>query len=585
MISKWNYLPLTTEQRAIEAQLVNEKFSSCPAIARLLVQRGMKSLDDAMQFFYPSLNQMHDPFLMRDMEKAVARLNMALGAKEKIMVYGDYDVDGTTAVALVYRYLRNFYSNVIYYVPTRDDEGYGISLQSIDYAVEQGVKLIIVLDCGIKAIDEIAYAKEKGIDFIVCDHHVPDDTLPDAVAILNPKLKDDNYPFKELSGCGVGFKFMQAFAKSNGINNIYDLESLLDLLVVSIAADIVPIVDENRIMAYYGLKRLNSNPNVGFRNIIKLCGLNRREITISDIIFKIGPRINASGRMESGLESVQLLVTKNPSEAYEISKRIDQYNKDRKELDRQITDEANAIIENHREQIGEKKPIVIYDRNWHKGIIGIVASRLAELYFRPSVVLTYDGDGIAIGSSRSVRGFDVYSAIKSTRDLLENFGGHTNAVGLSLKEENISEFRKRLSAYVEKHIETQQVTPQLDIDCELSFDEINYELIKYMRMFNPFGPENVKPVFMTLSVRDIGTSKLVGKKLEHIKLEIVDANSDKVMNGIAFNMGRYYDYIKKGLPFDICYTIEENKHRNSSYIQLLIKGINIHEDVTDEQNA
>ncbi|MBQ1610316.1 MAG: DHH family phosphoesterase, partial [Muribaculaceae bacterium] len=312
MISKWNYLPLTTEQRAIEAQLVNEKFSSCPAIARLLVQRGMKSLDDAMQFFYPSLNQMHDPFLMRDMEKAVARLNMALGAKEKIMVYGDYDVDGTTAVALVYRYLRNFYSNVIYYVPTRDDEGYGISLQSIDYAVEQGVKLIIVLDCGIKAIDEIAYAKEKGIDFIVCDHHVPDDTLPDAVAILNPKLKDDNYPFKELSGCGVGFKFMQAFAKSNGINNIYDLESLLDLLVVSIAADIVPIVDENRIMAYYGLKRLNSNPNVGFRNIIKLCGLNRREITISDIIFKIGPRINASGRMESGLESVQLLVTKNP---------------------------------------------------------------------------------------------------------------------------------------------------------------------------------------------------------------------------------------------------------------------------------
>ena len=474
MISKWNYLPLTSEQRAIEAQLVNEKFSGCPAIARLLVQRGMKSMDDAMQFFYPSLNQMHDPFLMRDMEKAVARLNMALGAKEKIMVYGDYDVDGTTAVALVYRYLRNFYSNVIYYVPTRDDEGYGISLQSIDYAVEQGVKLIIVLDCGIKAIDEIAYAKEKGIDFIVCDHHVPDDTLPDAVAILNPKLKDDNYPFKELSGCGVGFKFMQAFAKSNGINNIYDLESLLDLLVVSIAADIVPIVDENRIMAYYGLKRLNSNPNVGFRNIIKLCGLNRREITISDIIFKIGPRINASGRMESGLESVQLLVTKNPSEAYEISKRIDQYNKDRKELDRQITDEANAIIENHREQIGEKKPIVIYDRNWHKGIIGIVASRLAELYFRPSVVLTYDGDGIAIGSSRSVRGFDVYSAIKSTRDLLENFGGHTNAVGLSLKEENISEFRKRLSAYVEKHIETQQVTPQLDIDCELSFDEIKY---------------------------------------------------------------------------------------------------------------
>ncbi len=585
MISKWNYLPLTTEQRAIEAQLVNEKFSSCPAIARLLVQRGIKSMEDAMQFFYPSLSQMHDPFLMRDMDKAVARLNMALGAKEKIMVYGDYDVDGTTAVALVYRYLRNFYSNVIYYVPTRDDEGYGISLQSIDYAVSQGVRLIIVLDCGIKAIEEIAYAKQQGIDFIVCDHHVPDDTLPDAVAILNPKQKDDPYPFKELSGCGVGFKFMQAFAKSNGINNLYDLEGLLDLLVVSIAADIVPIVGENRIMAYYGLRRLNSNPNVGFRNIIKLCGLNRKELTISDIIFKIGPRINASGRMESGLESVELLVTKKPSEAYEIGKRIDQYNKDRKELDRQITEEANIIIENHREQIGEKKPIVIYDRSWHKGIIGIVASRLAELYFRPSVVLTYDSDGIAIGSSRSVRGFDVYSAIKSCRDLLENFGGHTNAVGLSLKEENIPEFRKRLSAYVESHIQTEQVTPQLDIDCELTFDEINHDLMKYMRMFNPFGPENVKPVFMTLNVRDAGTSKLVGKKLEHIKLEVVDGKSDKVMNCIAFNMSQYYDYIKEGKPFDICYTIEENRHRNTTSIQLLIKGINIHDDVTDGEHS
>ena len=428
MISKWNYLPLTPEEQQIERQLA-EQFPNCPAIARLLVLRGMKTPDDVKAFFSPSLSQMHDPFLMRDMEKAVGRLNQALGAKEKIMVFGDYDVDGTTAVALVYRYLQNFYSNLVYYIPTRDDEGYGISLQSIDYAQSIGVSLIIVLDCGIKAVEEIAYAKSKGIDFIVCDHHVPDDVLPDAAAILNPKMVDDNYPYKGLSGCGVGFKFMQGFARSNGISNMYELENMLDLVAVSIAADIVPLTGENRVMAFFGLRRLNNNPNVGLRSIIKLCGLTGKDLTISDIIFKIGPRINASGRMESGQESVELLVTRNPGEAHEISKRIDQYNKDRKELDRQITIEANGIIEKHAQSLEGKKPIVIYDRSWHKGIIGIVASRLAELYFRPSVVLTYS-NGLATGSSRSVRGFDVYSAIKSCRDLLENFGGHTNAVGL-----------------------------------------------------------------------------------------------------------------------------------------------------------
>ncbi len=586
MISKWNYLPLTSEQRNIAAQLESH-FPNSPAIARLLVQRGMKTWEDVQEFFRPSLNRMPDPFLMRDMEKAVNRLNKALGSKEKVMVYGDYDVDGTTAVALVYKYLQNYYSNLVYYVPTRDDEGYGISFQSVDYAASIGVKLIIVLDCGIKAVEEIAYAKSKGIDFIICDHHVPDDVLPDAAAILNPKLKDDKYPFKELSGCGVGFKFMQGFAKSNGITNSYDLESLLDLLVVSIAADIVPIVGENRILAYYGLRRLNTNPNVGLKSIIKLCGLNNKQITISDIIFKIGPRINASGRMESGTESVELLVTKDPIEALSISKRIDQYNKDRKELDRQITDEANVIIENHRKQIQGKKPIVIYDRNWHKGIIGIVASRLAELYFRPSVVLTFDDNGVAIGSSRSVRGFDIYTAIKSCRDLLENFGGHTNAVGLSIKEDNIDEFRRRLTLYVEEHIQVDQITPQIDVDCELSFAEINNDLLKYMRLLNPYGPENTKPVFMTRGVIDVGTSKIVGKNMEHIKLEITDGISDRVMNGIAFNMAQYFDYIKEKKPFDICYTIEETKRRNNSLVQLQIKGIRIPDDSDDssEQGA
>ena len=577
MISKWNVLPITSSNQDAEARLAG-MFPKSPAIARLLVLRGITTREEVNRFFSPSLSQLPDPFLMRDMEKAVGRLNRALGAKEKVMVYGDYDVDGTTAVALVYRYLQNFYSNLVYYVPTRDDEGYGISKQSIDYAASIGVKLIIVLDCGIKAVDEIAYAKTKGIDFIVCDHHVPDEVLPDAAAILNPKLKDDKYPYKDLSGCGVGFKFMQAFSKSNGIGDLYGRDSLLDLLVVSIAADIVPITGENRVLAYYGLKRLNANPSVGLHSIIRLCGLSNRDITISDIIFKIGPRINASGRMQSGLESVELLVTKDPSEAYEISKTIDQYNKDRKELDRQITEEANTIIEDHIQHIKDKRPIVIYNRQWHKGIIGIVASRIAELYFRPSVVLTYADDGIVIGSSRSVRGFDIYSAIKSTRGLLETFGGHTNAVGLSLKEENIDEFRRRLEQYVEQHITLDQVTPQIDVDCELGFGEINSDFLKYLRQFNPSGPGNQKPVFVTRGVYDFGTSKLVGRNQEHIKFELVDSKSDNIMNGIAFNMHQYFDYVKQHKPFDICYTIEENKHRNSSSVQLQIKGIRIPAD-------
>ena len=402
MISKWNYLPLTSDERIAEEQLAAQ-FPNCPAVARLLVLRGLKDADEVHDFLYPSLQQLHDPFLMKNMDKAVARLNRALGAKEKIMVYGDYDVDGTTAVALVYKYLQNIYSNLVYYIPTRDDDGYGISLQSIDYAESIGVKLIIVLDCGIKAVDEIAYAKQKGIEFIVCDHHVPDDVLPDAEAILNPKLVDDTYPFKGLSGCGVGFKFMQAFSKSNGLGSMYNLDAMLDLVAVSIAADIVPLTGENRVMMFYGLRRLNNNPNVGLKSIIRTCGLNRHELTINDIIFKIGPRINASGRMESGQESVELLVTRNMQSAMEISKRIDQYNSDRKELDSQVTVEANEIIESHAQVLDGKKPIVIYDRNWHKGVIGIVAARLAELYFRPSVVLTYYADGIATGSSRSPR--------------------------------------------------------------------------------------------------------------------------------------------------------------------------------------
>ena len=580
MTSKWIYLPLTSEQKQIEARLAVQ-FPDCPSIARLLVLRGMKTPEDVRDFFYPSLSQQPDPFLMRDMKKAVERLNQALGAKEKVLVYGDYDVDGTTAVALVYRYLRRFYSNVEYYIPTRDDDGYGISVQGIDYAHSIGVKLIIVLDCGIKAVDEIAYAKSKGIDFIICDHHVPDDVLPDAAAILNPKLVDDKYPYKDLSGCGVGYKFMQGFAKSNGIDNMYDLENSLDLLAVSIAADLVPLTGENRILTHYGIKRLNNNPCAGLRSILRLCRLTKKEITISDIIFKIGPLINASGRMQSGQESVELLITRSSAAAYEITKKIDKYNQSRKELDRNITEEANAIIENHKEEMGSKKPIVIYNHDWHKGIIGIVAARLAELYFRPSVVLTYSNDGLVTGSSRSVRGFDIYNAIKQHRDLLENFGGHTNAVGLTLKEENIPEFKKRLEEYVEAHIETEQVTPSIDVDCELGFDEINESFMKYMKLFNPFGPGNQKPVFMTRNCVDAGSSKLVGKKQEHIKLDAIDQKTGKMMNGIAFAMGEYYERIKNKEPFDIIYTVEENHHRNTVSIQLLIKGIRMSKDAND----
>ncbi len=571
MTSKWNYAPLTYEEQKSESQLAKE-FSNCPPISQLLVERGVTTLEEAEKFFHPSLKDLYDPFLMPDMDKAVGRLNKAMGRKERIMVFGDYDVDGTTAVALVFKYLRQYYSNIDYYIPTRYDEGYGISRRSIDMAAEQGVKLIIILDCGIKANEEIAYAKSLGIDFIICDHHVPDDELPQAVAILNPKLEGSSYPCPHLSGCGVGFKFMQGFAQSNGIPT-GDLEGMLDLVAVSIAADIVPMVDENRIMAYHGLRRLNMNPNMGLRAIIRICGLMGKEITISDVIFKIGPRINASGRMQSGAEAVELLVARDVSDAYEKGKAIDQYNKDRKELDKRITEEANSILEHHGELLSDRKSIVIYNKDWHKGIIGIVASRLTELYYKPSVVLTL-ANGLATGSSRSVQGFDIYKAVDSTRDLLENFGGHPYAVGLSLKEENIPEFIRRFEEYVAANIRPSQLEPQLDIDAYITFSQITPAFIATLRRFNPFGPGNTRPIFCTRGVMDFGTSKLVGKNLEHIKFELVDDTSGKVFHGIAFNMAEHFDHVHSQKPFDICYTIEDNKHQSaSSSIQLLIKSI------------
>ncbi|HNP92085.1 single-stranded-DNA-specific exonuclease RecJ [Macellibacteroides fermentans] len=569
MTNKWNFQKPTEEENRISKELA-DKLAISPVICQLLVKRGITTEKEANKFFKPNLNDLHDPFLMPDMDKAVKRLNRALGEREKILVYGDYDVDGTTAVSLVYKFLRPYTSLLDYYIPDRYDEGYGISYKGIDYAADTDVKLIISLDCGIKAIEKIEYAKQKGIDFIICDHHMPDDTLPDAVAVLDAKRVDSNYPYEHLSGCGVGFKFMQAFAKSNNFP-FADLEKLLDLCAVSIASDIVPITGENRIMAYYGLKQINSNPSLGLKGIIDVCGLTGKEITMSDIVFKIGPRINASGRMMNGKEAVDLLLAKDSESAREKSENINQYNDERRELDKKITDEANAIIDDFQD-MADRKAIVVFNPAWHKGVIGIVASRLTEKYYRPAVVLTKSSELIT-GSARSVSGFDIYKAIESCRDLLENFGGHTYAAGLSLKEENLEAFTNRFLQLAADEIVPEQMVPQLDVDAILDFKDINAKFMHDLKKMSPFGPDNQKPVFCSRRVKDYGTSKLVGKDLEHIKLELIDANSNSPIHGIAFGMHKHSKHIKGMKPFNICYTVEENTYNGNTSLQLMIKDI------------
>ena len=565
---KWNYQsPSPEEKKAAEA--LGTKMSISPVLAQILIKRGITTESAAKRFFRPQLNDLINPFLMKDMDVAVDRLNDAMGRKERILVYGDYDVDGCTAVALVYKFLQQFYSNVDYYIPDRYDEGYGVSKKGIDFAYETGVKLIIILDCGIKAIDEIAYAKSRGIDFIICDHHVPDEVMPPAVAILNPKRDDDSFPFKHLCGCGVGFKFMQAFAKNNGIP-FSNLIPLLDFVAVAIAADIVPVTDENRILAFHGLKQLNQNPSIGLKAIIDICGLNGRDISMSDIVFKIGPRINASGRMENGKESVDLLVEKDFGVALKKAKHINQYNEQRKDIDKQMTEEANQIVARIESQ-KRHSSIVLYDENWKKGVIGIVASRLTEIYIRPTVVLTRE-DEFATGSARSVTGFDVYSAIKSCRDLLVNFGGHTYAAGLTLLWKDVPEFRRRFQKYVEEHIQPEQIEAILDIDAQIDFKDITRKLHNDLKRFGPFGPNNQKPLFCTIDVYDFGTSKVVGREQEHIKLELVDSRSNNVMNGIAFGQSGSARYIKSKRSFDIAYTIEDNIYKHND-VQLQIEDI------------
>ena len=565
---KWNYEAPTPTEAAAQAALARE-VGIHPALGKLLFDRGITTAQQARHFFRPQLTELHDPFTMNDMQVAVDRLNLAMGRKERIMVYGDYDVDGCTAVALVYKFLQQFYSNIDFYIPDRYEEGYGISKKGIDFAAQTGIGLIIVLDCGIKAVEEIAYAKSLGIDFIICDHHVPDEVLPCAVAILNPKRLDNHYPDVNLSGCGVGFKFMQAFAASNGIE-FNKLTSLLDLCSVSIASDIVPIMGENRILAYHGLRCLNANPSIGLQAIIEVCGLADRELTMNDIIFKIGPRINASGRMQNGKEAVELLVEKDYQMALERAGKINLYNEARKDLDKQMTEEAVEQVKD-LPGLDQRRSIVIYNKAWHKGVIGIVASRLTEQYYRPAVVLTLS-DGMATGSARSVSGFDVYKAVQSCEDLLENFGGHTYAAGLTLPVEHIDEFTQRFEQYVADHILDEQTEASLDIDAILDFKDITFRFYQQLRKFAPFGPSNLKPIFCTKHVYDYGTSKVVGRGQEHIKLELVDNKSNNVMNGIAFGQSSQARYIKTKRAFDICYTIEENTHKRGE-VQLQIDDI------------
>ena len=554
-----------------------------PVLANLLVQRGIDTLEKAKKFFNPQLSDLHDPFLMKDMDKAVERVERAVRNREKIMVYGDYDVDGTTAVALVYKFLRQIgHKDLLFYIPDRYTEGYGISTKGIDHAARKGATLIIALDCGIKAIEKVDYAKRKGVDFIICDHHLPAEEIPRAVAVLDPKRADCSYPFDELSGCGVGFKLVQAYCQKNGIP-FQQIEPLLDLLAVSIASDIVPLVDENRILAHYGLLRLNASPSKGLLSIIKICGLDRHNITIDDIVFKIGPRINAAGRMRmdendenaapsGGYAAVNLLIEGNESLAEEFGSVIDGFNQDRKCIDRSVTQEAHDFIEAHAE-LKAAKSTVIDNPRWMKGIVGIVASRLIETYYRPTVVLTMS-NGFVTGSARSVPGFDLYQAIESCSDLLENFGGHMYAAGLTMRPERVEEFTRRFNAYVEENIDPITLQPQVEIDSELFFSNITPAFRRDLNRFQPFGPGNPAPVFVTRGVVSHGETKLVGADCEHLRMDLMQRQKpNTTIQTIAFQQPTHYEWIRAGHPIDVCYQIVENHYRGSVSVQLRIKDI------------
>ncbi len=553
------------------------------SIAYLLVQRNINSFESARDFFRPVLTGLHDPFLMKDMKKAVARIDAALQEKENILIYGDYDVDGTTSVALVYSFFQslgafnNTYSGskkqpkLDYYIPDRYKEGYGISFRGIDYATENDFSLMIALDCGIKANEKILYANEKGLDVIVCDHHTPGKSIPDAVAVLDPKQKDCPYPYKELSGCGVGYKLLQAFCIENHIPQA-EAEKFIDLVAVSIASDIVPITGENRILAYYGIEKLNKNPVTGLKAIIKLAGISNHKLTISDVVFKVGPRINAAGRIETGKQAVELLISHNEDEAIEKGRVINIHNTTRKDIDQQITKEALAYIE-AKEELKANRTTVLFNPEWHKGVVGIVASRLIESYYRPTVILT-KSNGMATGSARSVAGYNLYKAIDACSDLLENYGGHMYAAGLTLKVENLEAFQQRFEEVVLDSITDDLLIPRIDVDMEIMLHEINSKFFRIIDQFGPFGPGNMTPVFVSRNVNIMNEARIVGETGEHLKLNVVQHTEDpRVFSAIAFGQAHHLPELQKGKPFDICYTVEENTFRGNTSLQLRIKDI------------
>ena len=540
-------------------------------LAELLVQRGVETFQQARAFFRPSLEDLHDPFLMKDMDKAVERLHEAITKGQKILVYGDYDVDGTTAVALVYSFVRRFTKRVEYYIPDRYDEGYGVSYKGLDWASDNGVDLLITLDCGIKAIEKVEYARSKGIDVIICDHHLPENELPGAVAVLDPKREDCHYPFDDLCGCGVGFKFVQGYSIKYGID-FETLEPLLDLQVVSIASDLVSMVGENRVLAHFGLKRLNENPRKGLLAMLSLAKLEPGHVTIDDIVFKIGPRINAAGRMESGRLAVELLTAMDDRSAFQIGEKINDNNNERKNIDREITQEALQMVASGT-ALETENVTIVYNPTWNKGVVGIVASRLVEAYYKPTVVLT-KSNGFITGSARSVAGFDLYASIESCADLLENFGGHVYAAGLTMKEENLEEFCKRMNQFVSGNITKQELTPVVDIDARLDFSQITPKFFRILKQFQPFGPGNANPVFLTDDVYDAGNGRKVGAGGVHLKLDLMQESQPyRQIPAIGFNMADFYDHIKAGNPIDVCYSIVENFYRGSSTLQLRLKDM------------
>lgn len=542
-----------------------------PVLASLLVTRGVHTFEEARSFFRPSLSALHDPFLMKDMDLAVARLEKAVASQEKILVYGDYDVDGTTAVALVYSFIRRLTSSVDFYIPDRYDEGYGVSKKGIDWASDNGFTLIITLDCGIKAIDKVKYAADKGIDLIICDHHLPEEEIPAAAAVLDPKREDCTYPFDDLSGCGVGFKLVQAYSQKNGLP-FESLLPLLDLLVVSIASDLVTVVGENRVLAHFGLKRLNEEPRIGLQAMINLANLEQGHVTIDDIVFKIGPRINAAGRMESGRLAVELLTAETEEAAVTIGSQINDNNNERKSIDREITKAALDMVQDGT-CCSSENAVIVYGPDWNKGVVGIVASRLVEAYYKPAFVLT-KSNGFVTGSARSVRGFDLYEAISSCADLLENYGGHIYAAGLTLREENLPEFVRRIDKYVGEHISDEMATPIVDVDSEINFSQITPKFFRILKQFQPFGPGNSAPVFLTKNVYDDGNGRKVGPGGQHLKLELIQESQPyHQISAIAFNMASLFEHIRNGNPIDICYSVVENYYRGNSTIQLRIKDM------------